>query len=197
MCDRGPRRPRPWRAGIVLSAVAALLVSQAGCGGEEASGKREAGTPVTEIDAYEDLDVTRADIERAGPGTPEGSIMRWWRNLQLGRVGPAKAAYAEGVRLSGLENQIEVFSPFLRHARPLVYKVETADGAARARTAIAYPAPDQRPPSIETVLETPVTFELRHDPGGWKLADNRYLEQLERLGGAVPLVRSRPGRRRG
>jgi hypothetical protein len=147
------------------AAVALLVAVLSGCGGEDRSGEREVASP-------RDLLVTRADILRAGPNSPGGTLLRWWRTLQSGNLSMARHFYANPVRSEQIRRQMRTLRPFIAASRPLVRG--TVRNAVRARLYVFIRGASFSQRDEPSITETAATFRLVKQ-GSWKLADNSYL----------------------
>jgi hypothetical protein len=85
--------------------------------------------------------------------------------------------YAGGARPTGLRTQVDLLNAFIVATKPAVEETR-ARGAGADVLAILqaanFPTKGKGPPDVS---ETPITFRLRREGGGWKLADNAYLRR--------------------
>lgn len=157
------------RGAITLLALALAALSQ-GCGGDEA---RE-GPPFEpgNIETPHSLLITEGDIEEVGPGTPYGSVLRWWSALQLAQVEEVQGSYADHISDRETERQILNFQP--RLSQPIDPAVKTQGKRATVNVIVRTALPLPATPDVVRVVDFPARFDLLRKAAGWKVLSSSY-----------------------
>jgi len=122
--------------------------------------------------------VTPEYIQRVGTNSPGGTLLRWWRAVQLDQEARAVVAYATSVDTHRVPHEIAHLTYYVKRSRPSIIKTRTRDGRARVVTLVNGAQFDQSDPHKVLLLNhTPASFQLVRQSGRWKLADDAYLEQ--------------------
>jgi hypothetical protein len=174
------RRALKW---VSLASILVLAALAPGCGSSSQSTTAAAPTVrPPNIKSLHDLLVTAKDVKAAGPGSPSGVLLGWWRALQLHDVGAASSAYARSVNVNwggqqpSLLGELNGLSYALQRSRPKVVDVVHNGGKVHLSVVIANGV-FQDPTTVTFIRQTPASFELTKEGGEWKLANNDYLRQ--------------------
>jgi hypothetical protein len=121
-------------------------------------------------------------IERYPVGTPQRTVLEWFRALQQSDPVKASAFYAADVRINPTVIRFERAAGsryFAQGQPPRIIGVSTARTSATVFTVVAFrwSAPDGR----SDVYLRPQAFELERSRGIWRLADNFFLESAPDL----------------
>ncbi|HEY8467821.1 MAG TPA: hypothetical protein VIL04_13575 [Solirubrobacterales bacterium] len=142
---------------LALSLVAATLL---GCDGdEERSGTNEAQRTLS-----------RDDLRRYPPGSPERAALEWWRDLQFQNAGGAHERYAEDAAppLEDLARQVSIA------ASSFVGIPEIVDVSKDGELATVYM---QISPPGSSAPPRNLSVNLVEDDGEWLIRDNLLVEQ--------------------
>lgn len=169
-----PRHPRRASLRLALLVLVVALPSITGCG-SDGDGETPT-TPVREsgatIDSPRDLIVTREDIARAGNRSPAATVLSWWQSVQFQDAQRARSLYAKRVDVKRLPADIRDLSAFFVGARPVISQTDIRGERARV-LALVQSATFAEGKGY--VSETPTTFQLAREDGGWRLADDRFM----------------------
>ena len=124
--------------------------------------------------------LSAAAVAKQPAGSPSRALYAWWRAMQYADTRAAARYYdaALGVTPVELDDQLAVATDAFT-ARPRL--VETRDdGGGGATVLVLLESRTKNPNGRVDVLRVPRSFALRRDGGGWRLADNRYLERAVR-----------------
>lgn len=150
------------RHGCALLIVLAALLA-AGCG---SSGSTTTGASSTGAEPISEAGVTVAQIEKYPAGSPEATVLEWWRDLQLNDPESASDLYLEPPSLANLAGQFNYVAGDF-DGKVTVLSRKEAEGAALVRVRWS-PAPGE---------VKRVTLRLAPDGDVWKLADARFVDQ--------------------
>lgn len=167
---KAARLPRRVRIMCNKTGLAAILVaaSLAGCGElGEVSGRIE--RPQT---------VTRAQLDKYPPDSPERAVLGWWRALQFNSPELAARYYAPDLKLTTarLEKLLRLGPDFL----DLKAGLRVADSVERGDTATVLAVRHrvlEHPNGRVDKVHIPMSVNLRRESGEWKLSDNRYIDR--------------------
>jgi hypothetical protein len=168
-------RGRPYRmrrSPATLLAVAAVLGAGCGFGGDG---------EVTERVQQPAL-LTRTDVERQPVGSPQRTMLEWWRTLQFDNPIVAAGFYSRklGITPSVLESQLQFGAGALGLVqRPKLVEVER-HGNRAVVFALLENKSDNPNGRVDTV-RTARSFNLVREGDKWKLAENLYLERQARI----------------
>jgi hypothetical protein len=171
------------RSSATVSLIGLSLILLAGCG---SSGNDTSSSSVPPLPQARDLSamvLTSDDVNRAPAGSPNRTLLTWWRAVQFRDIPSAKQEYANGVDVGDLEHQIASLSPPLSASRPSVVDTSETGNAAKLYV-IVQTLPLGATGAVRggrtRAVETPVVFRLVKQGDTWKLADNSYLDQRTR-----------------
>ena len=122
--------------------------------------------------------VTREQLARYPAGSPERTVLLWWRALQFNSPELAARYYSRDLKLTtaDLEEQLKLGPDFLdlKAGLRMVGTDESGDTAtilALRRRVLQYPN------GRADEVRVPMAFNLRREGGEWKLANNRYIDR--------------------
>jgi hypothetical protein len=141
---------------LLLFAVVLLGVGGCGDSSTDTGGGEEIGVGIAE-----------ARIETAPAGTPQRTVLEWWRDVQVNDPEHARALYLEQPTLADLAGQFNLA------AGRLDGSVEVVSVKRQGDRALVHA--DWRP---ETGKARRVTLSLGRDGGAWKLLDPRFLNVI-------------------
>jgi hypothetical protein len=156
----------------LLAVVMAAAFVIAGCSGD--SEAPPASTKDVAIRSQEDLLVTKADVARAGAGTPGAAVLRWWQSLQFQDFDTARQAYGPAAGTDRLSRQMKKLAPILSNTRLVLQEQEVS--GTNARVLAVMRSATFQPPKV-FVSDQPTTFKLSKIDGEWKLPDNAWLDE--------------------
>ncbi len=122
--------------------------------------------------------VTKQELAAYPRDSPEYTALAWWRALQFDSPALAAPYYSHrlNVTAQSLERQLEVGTELfdLRSGLRVVDVVRHGDRASvlAVRTRVL-----RFPNGRTDRVRLPQTINLRRESGGWRLADNRYIER--------------------
>ncbi len=144
---------------LALTVVALSVLGLAGCGGSDRTDGGASAEPA--------VTVAVSQIGAEPAGTPQRTVLHWWRDVQLNDPEHARGLYLAPPALPSLAGQFNFV------AGELAGSVEVVAVERRGERAVVRvrwePAPGQ---------ERRATLRLGEDGGGWKLLDARFLDQL-------------------
>jgi hypothetical protein len=151
-----------------------VLLALGGCG--ELGTDRKGVQPVQ----AERLEATM--IERYAAGTPERTVLEWFRALQDGDVGRAAAFYSAGLGVDAQRIARERRTAtrfFNRFSLSGVVDVTRSGERATVFTELAagWAAPNGRGQEIRR----PQSFTLAREDSGWRLVDDLFLDTAREL----------------
>jgi hypothetical protein len=157
------------RSGAATAATAILIAALAGCATDSAKD----GPPFDpgDIQNLDSLLITTEDVEAAGPSTPYGAVLAWWRALQIGDVEGVRSSYAVPISAGEAKREISTFRRFSQPINPSVH--QQGIGATidtHVRTASRF----GKTPDVISVRDFPTHFYLVHQRGGWRLRRGSY-----------------------
>ena len=181
------RRLTCWRAGLAGLGALVLAVTVSGCG-------TDTTVPRAPLNNTKTLAlVTPQDIARTAPGSPQRTVLTWWRFTQYTVVDDALALFTPKARTS-LERAhyrttaVQNFGPWIRNEKPQIGRVE-------------YPHRDHSVVYMKTVFNTPVghdlvrqfvdtlAFSLDRRGGAWLISDPSWMiSQTAQIRGAAQTV---------
>lgn len=154
------------RAWVPVLAIVALLAAAlaGGCG----SGESSAGTAQsTASEAEAGAAISAVQVDRAAPGTPERTVLEWWRDVQRNDPEHARGLYAMPPTLPNLAGQFNLVAETLAGSVAVIAS-ERKGGLMVVRVRWV--------PVGEKTRR--VTLRLAEDAGKWKLLDTRFLDEL-------------------
>ena len=156
---------------LLLLAILAFVL--AGCGAtsdDNSSAGSTAAAPAQEEKppaASAATTISAGEVAAAKPGTPERSILEWWREVQANDPEEAVNLYVKPPALADLAGQFNLVSPHMGGAIEIVSVDEEGSPAvAKVRW---------KQPNGETRV---VTLRLEQSGGAWKLVDTRFLDEM-------------------
>jgi hypothetical protein len=158
------------RSSLAALLAAGVIVGLGGCsfGGDEPAERVQQPTLLS-----------AAAVERQPPGSPARALFEWWRVMQFDDPRAGARLYAQALRITPaqLERQLAVATPAF-DPRPLFVESQQRGELAIVRVLLESRA--RNPNGRVDVVRAPRSFELVRARGGWRLADNRYLERSVR-----------------
>ena len=145
-----------------LAAALALLLAAVllgGCGGGDSS------EPPIVVDP--DLAVTDQQVAAAPAGTPQRSVLEWWRDVQVNDPEHARGLYASPPTLPNLAGQFNFVEDRLDGG---VEVVAVKRNGPRRVVTVGWTPPDK--------AERRVALRLVRETGTWKLLDTRFVDEL-------------------
>jgi hypothetical protein len=162
---------RPPRASALVAVLSSVLVVSACGDSDNGSGENgSAGKTRTDL-------VSPGQVKRYRDGTPERTVLRWWREAQFNNASGIVGLYARGadVTLDELNRQLAKAAPSFRGV-PVIQEVEYDGNRAIVYLILRSKAKN---PKGETVdVERPLAIKLERIRGHWRLSNNLYLEQV-------------------
>jgi hypothetical protein len=155
-------------AAAALGVAAAVVGSCGGIGSDD---------QVTERLAEPNVLRTKR-LDRVPAGTPQETVMRWWRALQFDNAGDASRYYARSLGLTPtkLDRQLQGTVGVLNlGAIPRLVDVDVEGN--RATVQVFLERQDRKPNGRLDRVSTARSFNLVRERGEWKLADNLYVER--------------------
>lgn len=157
--------------GVLAGALmlCALLVAGCSFGGDEVAERVRQPTLLS-----------ASAVAKQPAGSPSRALFGWWRAMQYADTRAAARYYAAALAISAgeLDDQLAVATDAFR-ARPRLMETRD-DGGGRAAVLVLLESRTRSPNGRVDVLRVPRSFALRREDGGWRLADNRYLERAVR-----------------
>lgn len=146
----------------VASALALLLavLLLGGCGGGDSS-----GSAAVVVDP--DLAVTDQQVAAAPAGTPQRSVLEWWRDIQVNDPEHARELYATPPTEPNLAGQFNFLADRLDGT---VAVVAVARRGPRRLVTVSWTPPGQG--------ERRVALRLVREGGAWKLLDTRFVDEM-------------------
>jgi hypothetical protein len=128
--------------------------------------------------------VTAADIQRWPAGSPEQTLMIWWRAIQYNDLtdylnllsGPV---FLQRTHDNKARTELPPVSGSLVRSKPEITNVEITGTTATVITQIATREPVGTTAFV--VNRSPQAFAMVKDQGVWRLADDLYVENQARL----------------
>jgi hypothetical protein len=159
-------------ARLALLATLVGAVAMGGCGGLGAIPGR----------VEQPLLVSKRQIDRYAPGSPERTVLEWWRALQFNSAPAAFTYYAPsaGVTEKRLDRQLTELGPGTLGLRSRL-RVDGVMRHGQGATVLAILTRALRHPNGRIDLNRRTqSFELVRVHGGWRLADNSYIDNILR-----------------
>lgn len=163
------------RSAALIAVLAILGGSLVGCGDGGEDEPDETTARPASVKAPRDLFVTSGEIRSQGD-RPAAALLGWWRALQFLEITAAQRAYQNPPPARVLTRQARSLASNIRTAKPEI--VETEAGGNNATLYVFIRSADFSRPGAPRVTESPATFQLTRVGRGWKLRDNRFLEEL-------------------
>lgn len=161
--------------------LGAMMCAVSACG--------ELGARYTGMRVIPPSPVVQQAVARYPAGTPQRTVLEWFRALQARDIERATAFYAPEARISPnviLFERVAGSRYFAQAQLPRIIGTSTAGTHATVFTVIDFrwSAPDGR----GAVYFRPQAFELQRRRGVWQLADNYFLESTALLAPQGPCV---------
>lgn len=162
------------RRAFVAGAVA-LASAVAGCGDGDLPAKR--GLPASVAL------VTSAEILREKPRSPERAFLRWWRTLQYTDVRGYMSLLSQPLRNARTADgrarvQLPIVSQQVNKAFPHIKRVEIVANSATLYVNIEHRTLVGADRYASTQI--PQAFAMVRENGGWRIADDIYVEAAAR-----------------
>jgi hypothetical protein len=156
-------------AAVTVLALTLVALSQ-GCG----EGEAREGPPFEpgNIENSDSLLITEGDIEEVGSATPYGTVLRWWRALQLAQVEEVQGSYADQISDRETQRQIQEFQP--RFSQPVDPVVKMAGNRATVNVIVRTVLPLPATQKVIRVVDFPARFDLLRTAAGWKVLSSSY-----------------------
>lgn len=122
--------------------------------------------------------VTKQQLARYPAGSPERTVLLWWRALQFNSPELASRYYVSDLKLTPakLEEQLKLGPDFLDLKAGL--RLMDVDESGSSATILALRNRVlQYPNGREDRVRVPMAFNLRRESGEWRLANNRYIDR--------------------
>lgn len=165
-----------------LSALTlALLLSSAGCAGDgEEALPRAARTATQPAQLPENKLVSERDVARHPGGSPERTVLRWWRAMQYGDPATAAELYraAAGITARDVQDDLSQVAGFFRRTYPRIQETSRAGSRAIVYLVAETASEDKRGKPVQ--VTRPVALPLVRSSGQWRLANALFVEQLRR-----------------
>jgi hypothetical protein len=157
---------------MLAPVVFVVVAFAAACGSVGTTTPTQPPARAAEFKDPRDLLITSQDIARQK--TPAAAaILRWWQALQFQDTATATRSYANGVKAKHVRVLERDLAGFITLSQPQVLETQVRGKKARILATIQWTA---FKPQGTSVVELPVAFNLVRRPGGWKLADNEFLD---------------------
>lgn len=159
---------------IVALGILVMALAGAGCGGDEESTTatstsiapaKQRSQEQTSREAEQA--VSEAQISRSSRGSPERTVLEWWRDVQVNDPEHAVRLYADPPTLPNLAGQFNFVAGRLAGSVEIV-SVESEGNRAVVRVRWSRPRGEVRR----------VRLRLERDGGAWKLSDARFLDEM-------------------
>jgi hypothetical protein len=157
-----------------LAIVVCLMGVGAACGGSGST------TVVESPGAAEQL-VTREEIESLPEGSPERTLLTWWRHAQFAELTGYLSYFAEDVReeledSESIRKQLPRFASSITLAKPEILEVERDGDRATIFTIVHFRVPVGLTRFIST--KRPQGFALVRENGEWRFLDDLFVETI-------------------
>lgn len=144
-----------------------LAVVLAGCG-SSSSGTNGSDSGTTSQSAPPEVDVTVAQIERSKAGSPERTVLEWWRDIQLNDARHALDLYLEPPAFPDLAGQFNFVAGRLDGKVMIVSSSREEDGSTVVEVRWTPPSGNARE----------VSLRLGEQGNQWKLSEASFVDEM-------------------
>lgn len=122
--------------------------------------------------------VTKQQLARYPAGSPERTVLLWWRALQFNSPELASRYYASDLKLTParLEEQLKLGPDFL-DLKAGLRPVDVDESGDSATILALRERVLQYPNGRDDRVRVPMAFNLIRESGEWRLANNRYIDR--------------------
>jgi hypothetical protein len=125
--------------------------------------------------------VTREDVESLPSGSPERTLLAWWRHAQFAELTGYLSYFAEDVRRKledskDIREQLPRFASSISLAKPEILEVEREGERATIFTIVHFRVPVGLTRFITT--KRPQGFALIREQGEWRFLDDLFVETI-------------------